>query len=38
MDLKELEYTDFVLKSLIKDRPVVNIIFYKRDEWYFLIF
>ena len=28
MDLKELEYTDFVLKSLIKDRPVVNIIFY----------
>jgi hypothetical protein len=28
MDLTELEYTDFVLNSLVKDRPVVNIIFY----------
>jgi len=28
MILKKLEYADFVLQSLIKDRPVENIIFY----------
>jgi len=28
MILKKLEYADFVLQSLIKDRPVENVIFY----------
>ena len=28
MDIKELEYADFALQSLIKNRPIENFIFY----------